>query len=114
MELSISANPGIAHRFVDVGLLSLAVVLLTFAHAVAGWPLEVSMIIVGLTLIVGALLARRALIGRDIGPTLTAPPVVAPRGWTMEDAQGTANWLKETASGIRDDRKLGGRKPADP
>ena len=87
-------------RVVDVGLLSLAVVLLTFAHAVAGWSLEVSMIIVGLTLIVGALLARRALIGRNVGPALTAPPVVAPRGWTMEDAQGTANWMKEAHQGF--------------
>ena len=98
-------------RLVDIGLLSLVVVINTLARVVFGWSLEGAMIVVGSSLISGGLLVRWVLRRRDRGPTLTAPPVVVPRGWTVEDAKGAATWLKEVSSGIRKTRWSGARKP---
>ncbi len=98
-------------RLVDIGLLSFVVVLNTAARVVFAWSLESAMIVVGSSLIAGGLLARWVLHRRERGPTLTAPPVVVPRGWTVEDAKGAATWLKEMSSGIRKTRWSGARKP---
>ena len=91
-------------RFVDTGLFAVVVALLTIGR-MAGCTLEATMIIVGFSLLAIAFFLRRVLTGRKTGPTLDAPPVVTPRGWTLEDAQSAAKWLDKVSSGLRTGKK---------